>query len=51
MAKEQVQESLERDAYLSRKQDAQTSRAVAERLSKLMSLSEKDKAELMVYAE
>ncbi len=55
MPKEYVQQSLERDAYLSRKDDKQISREhlkrSVERLSKLMSLCEEDKAELLVYAD
>jgi hypothetical protein len=55
MPKEYVRKSLERDVYLSRKDNKQTSRESlqksVERLAKLMTLSEKDKAELMVYAD
>jgi hypothetical protein len=55
MPKEHVQHSLERDAYLSRREDKQTSlrhlKTSVERLSKAMSLSAADKAELLVYAE
>jgi predicted ATPase with chaperone activity len=55
MAKEQVQKSLERDAYLSRHDDKEDARErlqkSVERLSKLMSLSADDRAELSVYAD
>jgi hypothetical protein len=55
MPKSYVQQSLERDAYLSRKEDKKTSlqhlKTSVERLSKAMSLSSADKAELLVYAE
>jgi hypothetical protein len=55
MPKEHVQHSLERDAYLARREDKQTSlerlKTSVERLSKAMSLSAADKAELLIYAE
>jgi hypothetical protein len=55
MAKEHVRQSIERDAYLSRRENKQTSlqylKTSVERLSKLMSLSAADKAELLTYAE
>lgn len=55
MPKEHVRQSIERDAYLSRKENKQTSlrylKTSVERLSKLMSLSAADKAELLSYAE
>lgn len=55
MPKEHVRQSLERDAYLARNDDKQASREQLhrsiERLSKLMSLSSQDKAELLLYAD
>jgi hypothetical protein len=55
MPKNYVQQSLERDAYLARREDKQTSlqhlKTSVERLSRAMSLSATDKAELLVYAE
>lgn len=55
MPKKYVQHSLERDAYLARREDKQTSlqrlKTTVERLARAMSLSEADKAELLVYAE
>jgi hypothetical protein len=55
MPKEHVKQSLERDAYLCRNEDKETSlkrlQTSVERLSKAMSLSQTDKTELLSYTE
>jgi hypothetical protein len=55
MPKEHVRRSLERDAYLARNEDKETSlnrlKTSVERLSKAMSLSQADRAELLNYTE
>lgn len=55
MPKEHVKRSLERDAFLCRNEDKEASlqrlKTSVERLSKAMSLSQADKAELLNYTE
>jgi hypothetical protein len=55
MSKTHIKHSLERDAYLSRRENRETTlqnlHKTVERLSKLMPMSQEDKDELFDYAE